>query len=159
MVLGGILPDTPAVYVVVTVVATALIWVGSGWVESSAEELSAYYRAPHKSRLGGGSGGIKLPGAGQRCVHGLGRSVRYGCGSVGSAIFNILVVPSLAGIATGEPVDANRTIVHKEAEFYRLFDSGSTTRQVAKHIEASRSFMAITNSPHSRSSSETTISR
>jgi hypothetical protein len=80
MALGGILPDTPAVYVVVTVVATALIWVGSGWVESSAEELSAYYGLPHKSRLGGGSGGIKLPGAGQRCVHGLGRSVRYGCG-------------------------------------------------------------------------------
>jgi Ca2+/Na+ antiporter len=79
--------------------------------------------------------------------------------SVGSAIFNILVVPSLAGIATGEPVDANRTIVHKEAQFYRLFDSGSTTRQVAKHTEASRSFIAITNSPHSRSSSETTISR
>jgi len=159
MALGGILPDTPAVYVVVTVVATALIWVGSGWVESSAEELSAYYGLPHKSRLGGGSGGVKLPGAGQRCVHGLDRSVRYGCGSVGSAIFNILVVPSLSGIATGEPVDANRTIVHKEAQFYRLFDSGSTTRQVAKHTEASRSFIAITNSPHSRSSSETTISR
>jgi cation:H+ antiporter len=42
---------------------------------------------------------------------------------VGSAIFNILVIPSLAGIVTGEPVDANRTVVYKEAQFYRNQDN------------------------------------
>ena len=40
MVLGGLLPDTTPVQVAVIVVTTGMIWVGSGWLESAAEELS-----------------------------------------------------------------------------------------------------------------------
>jgi cation:H+ antiporter len=46
MVLGGLLPNTPPVNVLVIVVATGLIWFGSGWLEESAEQLSAYYGLP-----------------------------------------------------------------------------------------------------------------
>jgi len=39
---------------------------------------------------------------------------------VGSAIFNILVIPALSGIATDGDPDTNRTIVYKEAQFYMI---------------------------------------
>jgi cation:H+ antiporter len=43
---------------------------------------------------------------------------------VGSAIFNILVIPGLAGLATDDELEASRTIVYKEAQFYMLAVSG-----------------------------------
>lgn len=46
MVLGDLLPETPIVDLVLIVVATGVIWLGSGWLEESAEELSAYYGLP-----------------------------------------------------------------------------------------------------------------
>lgn len=42
MALGGLLPNSPLANVAVIVVATGFIWFGSGWLESSAEELSAH---------------------------------------------------------------------------------------------------------------------
>jgi cation:H+ antiporter len=39
---------------------------------------------------------------------------------VGSAIFNVLVIPAVSGIATDEPVDSSRTVVYKEAQFYMI---------------------------------------
>ena len=39
---------------------------------------------------------------------------------VGSAIFNVLVIPAVAGILTEDPLDVNRTVVYKEAQFYML---------------------------------------
>lgn len=46
MVLGGLLSNTPAVPVLGIVVATGFIWFGSGWLEESADRLSAYYGLP-----------------------------------------------------------------------------------------------------------------
>jgi cation:H+ antiporter len=39
---------------------------------------------------------------------------------VGSAVFNILMIPALSGIAVDSDLDANREIVYKEAQFYML---------------------------------------
>jgi len=39
---------------------------------------------------------------------------------VGSAVFNVLVIPGAAGIATEEPLDSSRTLVYKEAQFYMI---------------------------------------
>jgi cation:H+ antiporter len=39
---------------------------------------------------------------------------------VGSAIFNILVIPALSGIVTDGPLDVSRTVVYKEAQFYMI---------------------------------------
>ena len=39
---------------------------------------------------------------------------------VGSAIFNILVIPALSGIATGNELETSREIVYKEAQFYMI---------------------------------------
>ncbi|MFC4407729.1 sodium:calcium antiporter [Haloarchaeobius iranensis] len=122
MVLGGLLPDTTPVHVAVLVVTTVMIWFGSGWLESSAEELSAYYGLPDVVQ---GSivvaVGSSFPELASVVVTALGGSFGMGVGAVvGSAIFNILVIPALSGIAVDETLDSNRTIVYKEAQFYML---------------------------------------
>jgi cation:H+ antiporter len=39
---------------------------------------------------------------------------------VGSAIFNLLVIPGVAGLVTGGDLSASRTLVYKEAQFYMI---------------------------------------
>lgn len=122
MVLGGFLPDTTVVHVAVLVVTTGMIWFGSGWLESSAEHLSAYYGLPAVVQ---GSivvaVGSSFPELASVVITATGGAFGMGVGAiVGSAIFNVLVIPALSGIATKNPLDANRTIVYKEAQFYML---------------------------------------
>jgi cation:H+ antiporter len=122
MVLGQFLPDTTLVHVVVIVVTTGVIWVGSGWLESAAEQLSTYYGLPAVVQ---GSIvvaiGSSFPELASVLVTALGGSFGMGVGAVvGSAIFNILVIPALSGIASPDALDVNRTIVYKEAQFYML---------------------------------------
>jgi cation:H+ antiporter len=122
MVVGGVLPDSTAVQVLVIVVTTVMLWFGSGWLESSAEHLSAYYGLPAVVQ---GSVvvavGSSFPELASVVVTALGDSFGMGVGAiVGSAIFNILVIPALSGLATREPLDVNRTIVYKEAQFYMI---------------------------------------
>ena len=122
MVLGQFLPDTTLVHVVVIAVTTVVIWVGSGWLETAAEQLSTYYGLPAVVQ---GSIvvaiGSSFPELASVLVTALGGSFGMGVGAiVGSAIFNILVIPALSGIASPDPLDVNRTIVYKEAQFYML---------------------------------------
>jgi len=122
MALGGVLPDATPVHVAVIAVTTGMIWVGSGWLESSAEHLSAYYGLPAVVQ---GSivvaVGSSFPELASVLITALGDAFGMGVGAiVGSAIFNVLVIPALSGIATGEPLDVNRTVVYKEAQFYML---------------------------------------
>jgi cation:H+ antiporter len=121
-VLGGVVPQTPAVFVAAIALTTAFIWYGSGLLESSAEHLSAHYGLPAVVQ---GSVvvavGSSFPELASVVFTALGGAFDMGVGAVvGSAIFNILVIPALAGIATEEPVDSNRTVVYKEAQFYML---------------------------------------
>ncbi len=122
MVLGQFLPDTTLVHVVVIAVTTVVIWVGSGWLETAAEQLSTYYGLPAVVQ---GSIvvaiGSSFPELASVLVTALGGSFGMGVGAiVGSAIFNILVIPALSGIASPGPLNVNRTIVYKEAQFYML---------------------------------------
>jgi cation:H+ antiporter len=122
MAVGGVLPDVTPVHVAVVAVTTGLLWVGSGWLESAAERLSAHYGLPAVVQ---GSVvvavGSSFPELASVVVTALGDSFGMGVGAiVGSAIFNVLVIPALSGIAAEDPLDANRTIVYKEAQFYML---------------------------------------
>ena len=122
MVLGGVLPDATVVDVAVIVVATVMIWFGSSWLESSAERLSAYYGLP--AVIQGSvvvAVGSSFPELTSVVVTALGGAFGLGVGAiVGSAIFNVLVIPALSGIATEGQLDASREIVYKEAQFYML---------------------------------------
>jgi cation:H+ antiporter len=118
----GLVPDSPAFAVLVVVLTTGLIWVGSGWLESSAEALSGYYGLPAVVQ---GSivvaVGSSFPELVSVLVTALSGSFSMGVGAiVGSAIFNILVIPALSGLAADGAVGADRTIVYKEAQFYMI---------------------------------------
>lgn len=108
------------VYVALAVAGTAITWWGSGKLESAAERLSAYYQFPPVVQgaviMAVGSSFPELSSTVlATLVHGtydLGISV-----VVGSAIFNVLVIPGLAGLASGS-LTLDRSLVHRDAQFY-----------------------------------------
>jgi cation:H+ antiporter len=115
----GSLP-VAAVFVVASL---AVIWKGSEWLEHSAANLSLYYGLPpvvHGALVVAiGSSFPELSSAViATWLHG---EFGLGVGAiVGSAIFNILVIPALSSLAVDHRVEANRDIVFKEAQFYML---------------------------------------
>ena len=118
----SLIPDSPLVHVLVVVAATAAIWVGSGWLEESAETLSGYYGLPAVVQ---GSVVVAIGSSFPELVSVLVTAAvgvfDMGVGAlVGSAIFNILVIPALSGLGTDEPLEASRAIVYKEAQFYMI---------------------------------------
>ena len=120
--LGGLVPASLPLAVGMIVVTTAIIWVGSGWLESSAEQLSAHYGLPPVVQ---GSiivaVGSSFPELASVVFTALAGVFDMGVGGiVGSAIFNILVIPALAGLAATGNLETNREIVYKEAQFYMI---------------------------------------
>ena len=111
---------------VIAVVATAVVWKGSDLLETAGRRLSAHYGLPPAVQgavvVAVGSSFPELTsvllstapppvGAGQ---FDLGVSA-----VVGSAVFNLLVIPAAAGLL-GDELSASRTVVYKEAQFYMV---------------------------------------
>jgi len=109
--------------VVLIAVATGVIWIGSGWLERASEKLSAYYGLPEVVQgsvvAAIGSSFPELATVVVAAV--VTGALDIGVGAiVGSAIFNVLVIPALAGVATEDVIESSRTLVYKEAQFYML---------------------------------------
>lgn len=122
MVLAGVVPQTPSVFIIVIIVATGLVWIGTGWLEGAAERLSTYYGLPPVVQ---GSVvvaiGSSFPEFASVVFTAAAGVFSMGIGAiVGSAIFNILVIPALSGILAQQGVESNRNIVYKEAQFYMI---------------------------------------
>jgi cation:H+ antiporter len=122
MVLGGLLGQSPAVNAAVILVTTALVWVGSGLLEGAAETIAEYYGLPPVIQgsviVAIGSSFPELSSVIFTAPLG---AFDMGVGAVvGAAIFNILVIPGLAGIAIDSTLDSSRTLVYKEAQFYMI---------------------------------------
>ena len=102
--------------------ATVAIWKGSDWLEGASEQLSKYYGLPMVVQGAIVTAvGSSFPELASVVFAGLAGSLELGVGAiVGSAIFNILVIPGVAGVATNNPVESSRTLVYKEAQFYML---------------------------------------
>lgn len=102
---------------------TAIVWRGSGVLERASERLAAHYRLPDIVQgavvVAVGSSFPELSTAViSSLVHG---EFELGVAAiVGSALFNILVVPGLAGLCGREQLRANRDLVYKEAQFYMI---------------------------------------
>ena len=113
---------TLLVDVAIIVAGTVAIWKGSDWLETSSEQLATYYGLPEVVQ--GAiivAVGSSFPEIATVVVAALGGSMPLGVGAiVGSAIFNILVIPAVAGIVTDDDIQSNRTLVYKEAQFYML---------------------------------------
>ncbi len=128
MALWGLLPDTIGINVVLIGVTTALIWIGSGWIEDSAEGLATHYGIPPVIQ---GSVivaiGSSFPEFASVIVTAAAGVFDMGIGTiVGSAIFNILAIPALSGLAADNELDTNRELVYKEAQFYMIAVSALT---------------------------------
>ena len=101
-------------------VSTAVVWKGSGILEDASEKLAAYYQLPPVVQ------GAVIAAVGSSfpelsttvistLLHGefdLGVSA-----IVGSAIFNILVIPGVSGLVT-DRLASDRNLVYKDAQFY-----------------------------------------
>jgi len=105
---------------VLAVVSTVVIWRGSERLERSAARLSKYYGLPvavHGAVVVAiGSSFPELSSVViSTLLHG---EFSLGVGAiVGSAIFNLLVIPALSALVS-EELRATRDIVHKDAQFY-----------------------------------------
>jgi cation:H+ antiporter len=110
-------------YVAVVLASTAVIWKGSVLLESSAEKLAHYYKLP--PIVSGAvvvAVGSSFPELSttvvSTIVHG---QFELGVSAiVGSAIFNILVIPGASALVGKTHLEANRDLVYKEAQFYML---------------------------------------
>lgn len=102
------------------VLSTAVIWKGSVLLERAAENLSKHYGLPVAVHgavvVAVGSSFPELSSVVvSTLLHG---EFSLGLGAiVGSAIFNILVIPAAAAFAS-ESLESTRDIVHKDAQFY-----------------------------------------
>ena len=105
----------------VAFVATGILWKGSDWLDHSSEGLATYYELPDIVQgalvVAIGSSFPELSTVViSTLIHG---EFDLGVAAiVGSAIFNILVIPSVAALATKNPLESNRDLVYKEAQFY-----------------------------------------
>jgi len=108
--------------VAIILAASVAIWKGSDWLEAASERLAAYYGLPEVVQ--GAilvAVGSSFPELATVVVAAFAGSMPLGVGAiVGSAIFNVLVIPAVAGISAEVPIESNRTLVYKEAQFYML---------------------------------------
>ena len=104
-----------------TLVGTALLWFACSRLEESTHRLAEHYGIPDAVK-----GSILLAVASSMPelatallalpVH---ADFELGLSAiVGSAIFNILVIPAFSVYARGRPLEANRELVYREGQFY-----------------------------------------
>lgn len=102
-------------------VATALVWKGSLYLEGAADQLALYYGLP--TIVQGtiiAAVGSSFPELASVVIS----TLRYGefelgVGAiVGSAVFNILVIPALSALARRGTLESSRALVYREAQFY-----------------------------------------
>jgi cation:H+ antiporter len=110
-------------YAAVAVASTAVIWKGSGFLDGASERLAHYYGAPPIVRGAVIAAiGSSMPELSSTVlatvVHG---QFDLGVGAiVGSAVFNILVIPAVSALSRRQELEASRELVYKEAQFYML---------------------------------------
>jgi len=106
--------------VVIIVVTTAAIWLGSEWLEEASARLATHYELPPVVQGGIiAAAGSSFPELASVVFAALAGSFDLGVGAiVGSAIFNVLVIPALAVLLSEGGVESTRTLVHKETLFY-----------------------------------------
>lgn len=112
---------TLAWYVALAVVGTAVVWRASDLLEASSDRLAAHYGLPAIVQgailVAVGSSFPELTTAiVAPLLHG---EFELGVGAIiGSAIFNVLVIPALATLAGDGALTTGRDLVYKDAQFY-----------------------------------------
>jgi len=109
------------IWTAVAVIATGILWKGSDWLEKASERLSNYYELPDIVQ---GALVVAIGSSFPELSTVVISTIMHGefdlgvAAIVGSAIFNILVIPAAAGLVSTKPLQSNRDLVYKEAQFY-----------------------------------------
>ncbi|WP_252700689.1 sodium:calcium antiporter [Natronosalvus vescus] len=112
---------TVAWLLLVATVATILVWRGSLFLEGAADKLATHYGLP---AIVQGAVIAAIGSSFPELASVIIATVRYGefelgvAAIVGSAIFNILMIPALSTLAHRDVMEATRAIVYREAQFY-----------------------------------------
>jgi cation:H+ antiporter len=110
-------------YIALALVSTAVVWKGSDILEGSSEKLAVFYELP--AIVQGAviaAVGSSFPELSSTVLS----TLRHGefdlgvAAIVGSAVFNILVIPGLAGLFSDENLQSSKALVYKEAQFYMI---------------------------------------
>jgi cation:H+ antiporter len=107
-------------YLVVIVVSTVVVWKASGLLETNAARLATHYRLPPLVQGAVITAvGSSFPELSSTVIATLvhGEFALGVAGIVGSAVFNILVIPGLSGLISGR-MASDRLLVYKDAQFY-----------------------------------------
>jgi cation:H+ antiporter len=111
------------VLLAVGVVGTLIVWAGSSALERASSRLAKHYGLP---RLVQGTLIAAVGSSAPEVASTVIATLRYGEFElgvgiiVGSAVFNILVIPSLSALLSDSQLDTGRDVVYKEAQFYML---------------------------------------
>lgn len=112
-----------ATLVGIGIVGTAVVWIGSSALERASGRLARHYGLP---RLVQGAILAAVGSSAPEIASTIIATIRYGEFElgvgviVGSAVFNILVIPSLSALLSDGTLDTGRDVVYKEAQFYML---------------------------------------
>jgi cation:H+ antiporter len=104
-------------------VTTVVVWIGSSALEKSSGVLARHYGLP---RLVQGTILAAVGSSAPEIASAVISTLRYGEFElgvgiiVGSAVFNILVIPALSALLADGPLDTGRDVVYKEAQFYMV---------------------------------------
>ncbi len=116
------MPDA-LLYIIYALGGCALVWKGSDALDVASERLAAYYGLPPVVQ---GAVLIAIGSSFPELSTTVISTLRHGeftlgvSAIVGSAIFNILVIPSISQLVSKEPLESTPGIVYKEALFYML---------------------------------------
>jgi cation:H+ antiporter len=106
-----------------TVVGTVLAWKGGDYLVSASERLGGHYGLPPVVQGAViAAVGSSFPELSSTVI----ATIRYGAfdigvgAVIGSAVYNILVIPAVSALAGEGRLASNRDLVYKEAQFYLL---------------------------------------
>ncbi|MFW6449161.1 MAG: sodium:calcium antiporter [Halobacteriota archaeon] len=105
------------------ILGTVAIWFGANWLEPAAERIAVAYGLPSLVQ-----GAILIAAASSfpELSSVVLAAVRHGefelgvASIVGSAIFNVLVIPGISVMFAGEAMRTDRELIYKDAQFYLL---------------------------------------
>lgn len=114
---------TFAFYLMVAIGSAAVVWIGSSLLGNASDKISLYYELPDivqgaiVAAIGSSFPELSTVVV-AALLHG---TFELGVSAiVGSAIFNILLIPAAAGLVAKDQMTSNRAVVYKEAQFYMI---------------------------------------
>jgi cation:H+ antiporter len=114
--------QSPLVLIGLAVVGSLAAWKGGEWLVDATDSLGDYYGIP--SIIQGAviaAIGSSFPEFVSTILAAARGQFELGVGAVvGSAVFNILMIPALSALAGGGTLASDRDLVYKEAQFYLL---------------------------------------